>query len=560
MSVALPEAVQARLRELAAELPPEALAEVARRVREQHAELLRARAREQFGVHDSPGKLAVELGQQQTKHLAILDGLHERARAGEPVRAIVALPPRHGKTDRLVKVGNVWRLDDDPDCRIMAVSGAKETVTDASRWVRDELERNDRPYRVRPRRDVRSVSSWQIEGHRGGMLVGSIGSRIIGKGANLLEVDDLIGSPKEAESPLYRESAWRFLQSAFGRLEPRAAVFVVNSRWHADDPIGRLLKEQPGRWEYWAIPATAEQHGPREDPDDPRCICGDLWNDGHTDPLGRDPGEALWPERYDVVDLEARRLEFGSHYYAAQYQQRPRRREGGLWREEWISDRRGSELSVAECLDQLTVRTVAVDPSASDEDDGDEAGIVCGGKNRATGDAVITHDLSARYTPEGWARTALVAAIELAADVVYERNLTPAFMRRAFATAWRGLVDEATANEGKVEGVLGEGLVELPKLMPRLIPVSAKVGKELRAGPVAQRYEQRKVVHAGVFLVLEDQLLTWRPADRDSPDRLDALVHLVSHLGDLSGNASTMETATGTVPTGAGAAASDRYR
>lgn len=499
---------------------------------------------------ESPGKLAIKLGHEQRPHLEILDELHVRARVGEVVRACVSIPARHGKTERLLKVGSVWRLDEDPDCRIMQISGAKSLVEQSSRWVRDELERPGGDYRVRPRSDVRAVSDWQIDGHIGGIFVGSMTSRIIGRGANLLLVDDLIGSAKEADSTLYRQNAWRFLQGAMGRLEPDASVIVVNSRWHADDPIGRLLKEQPGRWEYISIPALAEDHGPDPDPQNlGKCVCGDVW-DGHGDPLGRAPGDPLWPERYDVEALASRRLEMGAFLFSAQMQQRPLKREGGLWREEWITDKRIPEMTVEEQIEKLRLRTVSVDPSASDEDTGDEAGIVVLGKHRETGDAVVTADLSGHYTPEGWARTALVAAVELGADVVYEKNLTPVFMKRSFKAAWEALSREADNAEdeglepGTVERVLGSGRVELPRLMPSTTPVSAKVGKELRASPVAQRYEQRRVCHAGVFPVMEEQMLTWRPIEKDSPDRLDALVHGVTHLGDAHapGKVETSET------------------
>jgi hypothetical protein len=557
-------ALKARVAALTGTLPPDQLALLAGELRAATARLRRAHAASTT-EHDSPGELAVSLGQVQKPHLAVLDRLHQRAADGEPLRAAVALPPRHGKTDRLLKVGGLWRLDRDPDCRIMQISGSKSLVEQSSRWVRDELENPERHYRAAPRTDVRAVSDWQLQGHGGGIFVGSIGSRIIGRGANLLQVDDLIGSPQEAESVVYRERAWRFLQSAFGRLEPNGAVMVVNSRWHPDDPIGRLLKEQPGRWEYVAIPALAEE--PARSEDDPtRCVCGDLWDSSHGDPLGREPGEPLWPERYDEEALATRRLELGSHYFSAQFQQRARKREGGLWREEWITDRRAPAMTLAEQLDRLTSRTVAVDPSASDDDGGDEAGIVCGGRDKASGDAVVTADLSGIYTPEGWARTALVAAVELDADVVYEKNLTPAFMRGAFKTAWEQLRGEAAraSSEGEepdtVPRVLDTGRVELPRLMPRTEPVRAKVGKELRAGPVAQRYEQRRVVHAGVFPSLEDQQLTWRPTTGDSPDRLDAVVHLIAWLGDTSGTGATVEAPEGVVPTGAGSAANTRYR
>jgi len=60
--------------------------------------------------------------------------------------------------------------------------------------------------------------------------------------------------------------------------------------------------------------------------------------------------------------------------------------------------------------------------------------------------------------------------------------------------------------------------------------VNASQGKKLRAQPVAMLYEQHKVHHVGVFAELEDQLTTWIPEeDPQSPDRLDALVHVIVH-------------------------------
>ena len=71
-----------------------------------------------------------------------------------------------------------------------------------------------------------------------------------------------------------------------------------------------------------------------------------------------------------------------------------------------------------------------------------------------------------------------------------------------------------------------------PSLIKR---VNASQGKALRAQPVAMRYEQGRVCHVGVFPELEDQLTTWIPEDspRDSPDRIDSMVHAVTHLMKL---------------------------
>jgi phage terminase large subunit-like protein len=61
--------------------------------------------------------------------------------------------------------------------------------------------------------------------------------------------------------------------------------------------------------------------------------------------------------------------------------------------------------------------------------------------------------------------------------------------------------------------------------------VHAKRGKATRAEPVAVLYEQGRVSHVGALARLEDQLTTWDPAsNRESPDRLDALVYAVTEL------------------------------
>jgi len=62
--------------------------------------------------------------------------------------------------------------------------------------------------------------------------------------------------------------------------------------------------------------------------------------------------------------------------------------------------------------------------------------------------------------------------------------------------------------------------------------VNASQGKRLRAQPVAMRYEQGRVCHVGSFPDLEDQLTTWIPEEdpTDSPDRLDAMVHGITHF------------------------------
>src|SRR5205807_2046865 len=54
------------------------------------------------------------------------------------------------------------------------------------------------------------------------------------------------------------------------------------------------------------------------------------------DVLGREVGEALWPEMYDLTELASRRREMGSAQFSALYQGRPQPADGGMFRRDWI--------------------------------------------------------------------------------------------------------------------------------------------------------------------------------------------------------------------------------
>jgi predicted phage terminase large subunit-like protein len=148
------------------------------------------------------------------------------------------------------------------------------------------------------------------------MFTAGRGGKTTGMGAHLFVIDDPIKNSAEADSEVIREQTWNWYQSvASTRMETppewapganRGAQLVIHTRWHEDDLIGRLMETQPGEWTVINLPALAEE--------------GD-------DPLGREPGAALWPERFPVETLEQTRAELisgdGIRFWWALYQQRP---------------------------------------------------------------------------------------------------------------------------------------------------------------------------------------------------------------------------------------------
>lgn len=166
---------------------------------------------------------------------------------------------------------------------------------------------------------------------------------------------------------------------------------------------------------------------------------------------------------------------------------------GAAWRRHWIDDHRRS-------LDQvpdLARVVVAVDPSGTSHADSDEAGIITVGLDH-DGDLWVIADDSGVLTPDAWARVAVHAYDKHGADkVVAERNF----------------------GADMVEATLRHVRAHLP-----VETVNASRGKAIRAEPIAALYEQGRVHHVGAFPELEDQLCTWSPMEKWSPDRLDALV------------------------------------
>jgi len=146
---------------------------------------------------------------------------------------------------------------------------------------------------------------------------------------------------------------------------------------------------------------------------------------------------------------------------------------------------------------------IGVDPAASAGETSSHTGIVACGVAR-DGQGYVLSDRSRRASPAEWAKAAVGLYRELRADrIVAEANQGGDMVRHTIHT-----VD--------------------PKVPVTLIRASR--GKYTRAEPVAALYEQGRIHHVGSLPELEDELSTYVPGHADSPDRLDAMVHALSHL------------------------------
>lgn len=128
----------------------------------------------------------------------------------------------------------------------------------------------------------------------------------------------------EAESEAVREATLRWWDEAMSsRLNDpaRGAFMLIQQRVHAGDLMGHVLRKQSSiPWTTLILPMEYEPDHPARWFRDPR----------------KEAGELLWPEHVPaeiVQDLKAR---MGPYAAAAQLQQRPAPREGGIFKRAWF--------------------------------------------------------------------------------------------------------------------------------------------------------------------------------------------------------------------------------
>jgi predicted phage terminase large subunit-like protein len=145
-----------------------------------------------------------------------------------------------------------------------------------------------------------------------------VGGAITGMGMKYGIIDDPLKNRQDANSPTIRQIIWEWYTSTFRtRLAPGGGILITMTRWHELDLVGMLLdlaKHDPraDQWTVLTLPAIAEE--PLADYDE------------------RQVGEALWPTRFTLDDLEKTRISLGSYDWNSLYQQRPSPLEGGIFK------------------------------------------------------------------------------------------------------------------------------------------------------------------------------------------------------------------------------------
>ena len=252
-----------------------------------------------------------------------IDGRHHKVMAkkfqeiadGKTKRLIINMPPRHTKSEFASYLLPAWYLGKYPDKKIIQCSNTAELAVGFGRKVRNLVD-SEQYKKVFPnvalRSDSKAAGRWSTNANGEYFAIG-VGGTVTGKGADLLIIDDPHSEQEAALAsgdPSVFDKVYEWYTSGpRQRLQPGGSIVVVMTRWSKRDLTGKILKaavERDGdEWEIIDFPAILPS------------------------------GMPLWPEFWNIDELQALRTELPLSKWQAQYQQQPTSEEGAIIKREW---------------------------------------------------------------------------------------------------------------------------------------------------------------------------------------------------------------------------------
>lgn len=269
------------------------------------------------------------------RHIQFLAPFYEAVEAGDIDRLMVEMPPRHGKTNLGLHF-LAWYLGRNPSDQIVLASYNAMIAGHFGGKVRNLLSRPEyqrladelAPFGALLDPDLQGRELWQTTA--GGVFrAAGMGAGTSGFGGCGIYIDDFVKGREEADSETTRgKVSDTYSAELYPRLMPRSNgkrpwIVMTYTPWHQSD-LGQeeVAQMKAGNGDWWWIvrlPAVAET----------------------DDPLGREIGEALWPERYPRSVLDRIRSVLdrkNPRDWPALYQCRPAAMEGTYYKLSMMPD------------------------------------------------------------------------------------------------------------------------------------------------------------------------------------------------------------------------------
>jgi predicted phage terminase large subunit-like protein len=268
----------------------------------------------------------MRIGTLAAHHKLLLEKL-QGIEDGSVPNLMLLLPPGSAKSTYADVVFVPWFMSRKPRRHVILASYASNIAAKQGRRARQLIQSGSfgRLMDIGLDPSKSAADEWMLsngsEYMAGGILSGLTGNR-----AALGILDDPIRGREAAESETIRDKTWDAYQDDFcSRLIPGAPQVMILTRWHMDDPAGRILPEN------WSGESGVFQG---RDGRTWHVICLPAIADRADDPLGRKIGETLWPEWFTHEHWAPFKL--NNRTWTSLYQQKPAPDEGSFFQRAWF--------------------------------------------------------------------------------------------------------------------------------------------------------------------------------------------------------------------------------
>lgn len=254
-------------------------------------------------------------------------------RAGKRPKLVLEAPPQHGKSVQAVDF-IAWLSGKMPDNKTIYTSfserlGVRANLTLQRTYKTDKFRKVFPDFDVGGRGTTVSavkLCNREIIEHINGdgyFRNTTVQGSITGESLDLGVIDDPLRGRKDANSITVRNNVWDwFTDDFFTRFSEDAGLLCILTRWHVDDPIGRLIAKYPNV-KVCKYPALADGDT-KLMPQDPRVEGSD---------------EALFPEHKSKEFILERKKIMPANNFTSLYQQSPYIQGGNIIQGEWFADR-----------------------------------------------------------------------------------------------------------------------------------------------------------------------------------------------------------------------------
>lgn len=245
------------------------------------------------------------------EHHKIIAEAFDRVIAGKCKRLMIAMPPRHGKSQMGSYLFPAYLMGKLPASKLIVGSHTAELAQRFGRMIRNLVD-DERYKELFPdaglSADSKAAGRWNTKGGGEAFFIGK-GGAMTGRGGDIVVLDDILDE-QDALSDTAMENTWEWYTSGpRQRLQPGGSIIIINTRWKTDDLTGRLLRQtghlKADQWEMIEFPAILPSNKP------------------------------LWPGYWSLDELEKVKVSIGLKKWNAQWQQQPTNDDGAILKREW---------------------------------------------------------------------------------------------------------------------------------------------------------------------------------------------------------------------------------